>query len=144
MVKSLRYKLAGRGFDSRWYNWNFSFRTLVDSASNRNEYQVYFLWVRLTTLPPSCVFVMKSGNLNFLETSGPQDLRVICSRYSTDTGWRITIVSNFKSCASITVNKTVIKFPFSHVWRKSIKDFSLLESLHTISGTHPTSYSIVC
>jgi hypothetical protein len=25
---------------------------------------------RLTTLPPSCV-VMKSGNLNFLETSGP-------------------------------------------------------------------------
>ena len=27
--------------------------------------------VRLTTLPPSCAFVMKSGNLNFLETSGP-------------------------------------------------------------------------
>jgi hypothetical protein len=26
--------------------------------------------VRLTTLPPSCV-VMKSGNLNFLEPSGP-------------------------------------------------------------------------
>jgi hypothetical protein len=32
----------------------------VDSASNRNEYQEYFLWrkggrcVRLTTLPPSC------------------------------------------------------------------------------------------
>jgi len=49
----------------------------VDSASNRNEYQVYFLGckggrcVRLTTLPPSCVVVMKSGNLNFLEPSGP-------------------------------------------------------------------------
>jgi len=27
--------------------------------------------VRLTTLPPSCAVVMKSGNLNFLETSGP-------------------------------------------------------------------------
>ena len=27
--------------------------------------------VRLTTLPPSCAFVMKSGNLNFLEPSGP-------------------------------------------------------------------------
>ena len=27
--------------------------------------------VRLTTLPPSCVVVMKSGNLNFLEPSGP-------------------------------------------------------------------------
>jgi len=48
----------------------------VDSASNRNEYQEYFLgvksgWcVRLTTLPPSCA-VTKSGNLNFLEPSGP-------------------------------------------------------------------------
>ena len=28
-------------------------------------------WVRLTTLPPSCAVVMKSGNLNFLEPSGP-------------------------------------------------------------------------
>ena len=27
--------------------------------------------VKLTTLPPSCTFVMKSGNLNFLEPSGP-------------------------------------------------------------------------
>ena len=49
----------------------------VDSASNRNQYQEYFLevkggWcVKLTTLPPSCAVVTKSGNLNFLETSGP-------------------------------------------------------------------------
>ena len=28
-------------------------------------------WVRLTTLPPSCAVVMKSGNLDFLEPSGP-------------------------------------------------------------------------
>jgi hypothetical protein len=27
--------------------------------------------VRLTTLPPSCTAVMKYGNLNFLEPSGP-------------------------------------------------------------------------
>jgi len=27
--------------------------------------------VRLTTLPPPCAVVMKSGNLNFLEPSGP-------------------------------------------------------------------------
>jgi len=27
--------------------------------------------VRLTTLPPSCAVVMKSGNPNFLEPSGP-------------------------------------------------------------------------
>jgi hypothetical protein len=38
---------------------------------------VYFLGgkggrcVRLTTLPPSCAVVMKSGNLSFLEPSGP-------------------------------------------------------------------------
>jgi len=24
VVKALRYKPAGRGFDSRWYHWNFS------------------------------------------------------------------------------------------------------------------------
>jgi len=44
---------------------------------NRNEYQGYSLGgkggrcVRLTTLPPSCAVVMKYGNLNFLEPSGP-------------------------------------------------------------------------
>ena len=49
----------------------------TDSASNRNEYQEHLLGckggrcVRLTTLPSSRVVVMKSGNLNFLETSGP-------------------------------------------------------------------------
>jgi len=48
----------------------------VDSASNRNEYQAYFLGVkavrcvRLTTLPSSCAVVTKSGNLDFLEPSG--------------------------------------------------------------------------
>jgi len=49
----------------------------VDSASNRNEYQVLFpggkggRCVRLTTLPPSCAVVMKSGDLNFLQRYGP-------------------------------------------------------------------------
>ena len=49
----------------------------VDSASNRNEYQEYFLrgkggrCVRLTTLPLFCAVVMKSGKLKFLEPSGP-------------------------------------------------------------------------
>ena len=68
MVKALRYKPEGRGFDFRWCHWNFlltlSFRPHygpgVDSASNRNEYQEYFLrgkggrCVGLTTLSPSC------------------------------------------------------------------------------------------
>jgi hypothetical protein len=50
MVKALRYKPAGRGFDSQWCHWNFSCQSHygpgVDSASNRNEYQVYFLGVK--------------------------------------------------------------------------------------------------
>jgi hypothetical protein len=65
---ALCYKPEGRGFDSRWCHWNFSltqsFRSHygpgVDSASDRNEYQEYFVgakggrYVGLTTLPPSC------------------------------------------------------------------------------------------
>jgi len=57
----------GRRFYPRWCHWNFSLTQTfrphcgpgVDSASNRNEYQEYFLggrsgrWVGLTTLPPS-------------------------------------------------------------------------------------------
>jgi hypothetical protein len=47
---------------------------LGSTQPNRNEYHVHFLGgrcVRLTNLPPSCAVVMKSGNLNFLEPSGP-------------------------------------------------------------------------
>ena len=43
----------------------------VYSACNRNEYQKYFIGVKLKTLPPSSAVVMKSENLNFLEPSGP-------------------------------------------------------------------------
>jgi len=48
----------------------------VDSDSNRNEIQEYFLGVksgrcvRLTTLPPSWAIVIKSGNVNSLKPSG--------------------------------------------------------------------------
>jgi hypothetical protein len=66
----------------QWCHWNFSltwsFRPHYgpgfDSASNRKEYQEYFLGgkggqcVGLTILPPSPI-VMKSGSLNFLEPS---------------------------------------------------------------------------
>ena len=67
MVEALRYKPEGRGFDSRRCHSNFSltyssrpyYGSGVDSASNRNEYQEYFLGDKggrclwLTTLPPS-------------------------------------------------------------------------------------------
>ena len=54
LVEALHYKPEGHGFDSQWCHWNFSvtqsFRPHygpgVDSASNRNEYQEYFLGVK--------------------------------------------------------------------------------------------------
>ena len=54
VVKVLCYKSEGRRFDPSWCQWLFidmkSFRSHydpgVDSASNRNEYQQYFLWVK--------------------------------------------------------------------------------------------------
>ena len=64
LVEALRYKPEGRGFDSRWCHLHDpSGRTMapgVDSASNRNEYQEYFMGSKggrcmvLTNLPPSC------------------------------------------------------------------------------------------
>jgi len=78
VVKALRYKPAGRGFDSRWWH-NPSGRTVaLGSTQPLTEMSTRCIsWgkggrcVRLTTLPPSCAVVMKSGNLNFLEPSGP-------------------------------------------------------------------------
>ena len=57
VVKVLRYKSEGRWFDPSWCHLNFfidikSFRSHYeyvpgdDSASNRNEYQEYFLGVK--------------------------------------------------------------------------------------------------
>ena len=54
VVKPLCYKWEGRWFDSGWCHWDFSltqsFRSHydpgVDSTSNRNEYQEYFLVVK--------------------------------------------------------------------------------------------------
>ena len=54
LVKVLCYKSESRWFDPRWCRWNFSltyslrlhYGPGVDSASNRNEYQEYFLGVK--------------------------------------------------------------------------------------------------
>ena len=84
LVEALRYKPVGRGFDSRWCHCKFSltysfwphYGPGVDSASNRNEYQEFFLGgkggrcVRLTTLPPSCDIVMKSETLTSWNPQG--------------------------------------------------------------------------
>jgi hypothetical protein len=84
VVEALRYKPEGHGIDFRWCLWNFSltysFRPHygpgVESASNRNEYQEYFLGgkgdrcVGLKTLPPSC-----AGCLKIWEPQHPANLR---------------------------------------------------------------------
>ena len=73
----VRYPAGVNGFFFDIKSFRSHYGPGVDSASNRNEYQEYFLGdkdgrcVRLTTLPPSCAAVTKSGNLNFLESSGP-------------------------------------------------------------------------
>jgi len=49
----MRYESEDRQFDSRWCHWNFSLTKSflphygpgIESASNRNEYQEYFLGV---------------------------------------------------------------------------------------------------
>jgi hypothetical protein len=45
--------------------------------------------IRLTTLPPSCAVVMKSGNLNILEPSGL--LRLLYNRYRVFTGGKVRL-----------------------------------------------------
>jgi hypothetical protein len=83
LVEALSYKLEGHGFCSRWYYWNFSFSKSfrshygrgVDSASNRNEYQEYFLGSKggrclgLTNLQSSCVECLEIWSLNPLYVS---------------------------------------------------------------------------
>jgi hypothetical protein len=79
VVEALRFKPEGRGIDSRWCQCNFSltqsFRPQygpgVDLASNRNEYQEYFLGVKAAGRRADNLATLKSGSLNLLEPSGP-------------------------------------------------------------------------
>jgi hypothetical protein len=83
LVEALRYKPEDRRFDSRWCHWKFSFRPQygagVDAASNRNEYQKYFLGAlrRVVRRADNLTYylhvaiVLKSGSINLLDPSGP-------------------------------------------------------------------------
>ena len=84
VVKVLCYKSEGRcsipaGVSGLFFEIKY-FRSHygpgVESTSNRNEYQEYFLGVKAAGAygwQPTTIYavVTQSGNLNFLETSGP-------------------------------------------------------------------------
>jgi hypothetical protein len=106
LVEAVRYKPEGRRFHSRWCHWNFSLTKSfwlhygpgpgVDSASNRNEYQEYFLgrkggWcIGLKTLPTLCVKC-----LEIWEPQPPGTLRA-CSGLSRDCFTFFFLHSNIK------------------------------------------------
>jgi hypothetical protein len=108
MVEALRYKPEGRGFNSRWCHWNFlliqSFRPhygpRIDSASNRNENQEYFLWVKAAsaygwqTYHLHVPIFLKSGSLNLLEPSGPVQACNGITFYYKDLGFFIVMLSH--------------------------------------------------
>jgi len=85
VVKVLCYKSESRWFDPSWCQWIFHWHKILPIAlCPWGRLSLEQKWVpgvfpggksgrcvRLTTLPPSCAVVTKSGNLNFLEPSGP-------------------------------------------------------------------------
>ena len=112
VVKVLCYKSEGRWLMEFFIDIK-SFRSHygpgVDSASKRNEYQEPFLGskggrcVWLTILPQSCAVVMKSGNLNFLEPSGPLQAcngTALPFIYINNILYIVSIPTRFKASAS--------------------------------------------
>jgi len=82
LIEPLFYKMECRGFDSRsitliFHYHNASGRPTVDSVSNRNEYQKYFLGVKAAVVYGCQRYqlhvstVLKSRSLKLLKSSGP-------------------------------------------------------------------------
>ena len=74
--------------------------------------------IRLTTLPPSCAVVMKSGNLNYLELSGPVqayngtvfDSNILVPRSHKSRGVTLPALLDTPACNGITLPSSLIKF----------------------------------
>ena len=98
LAEALRYKSEGRGFDSRWCHWNFSLTWFfqphygpgVDSSSNRNEYQEYFLGVKAAG---ACRLLW---NLGASTSWNPQDLpRPVMGLFYLIIAWEQVISTLF-------------------------------------------------
>jgi len=92
----------------------------------------------LTTLPPSCAVVMKSGNLNFLEPSGPLQA---CNGTALPllTPWSSVLLQK------PTDSQLVKKFPTFYVTGKFITAFTSarhlsLSCVSSIQSMPPTSH----
>ena len=105
MVKPLRYKLEGRWFDSRWYNWNFywlntsgctmtlgSTQCLTEMSTRNISWGERRLVVELTTLSPSC-----SNCLQILEPGTLRSSPVLYRDCFTFTFYNNTISSGIRS-----------------------------------------------
>jgi len=94
--------------------------------------------IRLTTLPPSCAVVMKSGNLNFLEPSGPLQA---CNGTYLPFYSLITLLpyllSVWRKGISVSIVITLRKVRGSVSLRG--KEFPGLHGVQNGSGAHPTS-----
>ena len=81
--------------------------------------------VRLTTLPPSCAVVTKSGNLNFLETSGPVQA---CNR--NDLPFSSSNLHSVAMYSTLTDNNNIVHFDI-----KNCKSIELVECVLDVINT---------
>jgi len=120
LVEALQFQPEGRGFYSRWYHWEFFIDIMpyygpeVDSASNRNDYQEYFLGVKAAGAQGwqsyylHVPIVLKSGSLNFLEPSGPvQACNGIALPYSMSVNLHNSYVALLDKAGALRKRKVV-------------------------------------
>jgi hypothetical protein len=120
VVKVLCYKSEGRLFDPCWCQWIFHWHKILPIAPRPwGRLSLYQKWVpgvflggkgggyvRLTTLPPSCAVVMRSGKLNFLELSGP--LRACNGTALQANSWSLSGATKIHSALPILPTLTPI------------------------------------